>query len=90
MALAWATEAAFDRLCKENFDGNGSVKVDAPVPVLAKGTFAVVFKVPPPPSVRCPRAAQPFCLCGRRVCGLTARIHFRSCMRNGARGRVAV
>ena len=28
MALAWATEAVFDRLCKENFDGNGSIKVD--------------------------------------------------------------
>ena len=68
MALAWATEAVFDRLCKENFDGNGSIKVDAPVPVLAKGTFAVVFKVPPSPPACAVLAPPSLFVCAGAVC----------------------
>lgn len=43
MSLDWATGETLLRLFTENFDANGLVKADG-VPVLAKGTFAVVFK----------------------------------------------
>jgi len=43
-SLAWASDSALLNLFNENFDANGIVKADG-VPVLAKGTFAVVFKV---------------------------------------------
>ena len=42
--LTWATADVLQRLFSENFDSHGFVKPDG-VPVLAKGTFAVVFKV---------------------------------------------
>ena len=45
MGLEWATAEALGGLFSDNFDANGFVKPDG-VPVLAKGTFAVVFKVP--------------------------------------------
>jgi len=43
-SIAWATDSALLNLFNENFDASGVVKADG-VPVLAKGTFAVVFKV---------------------------------------------
>jgi hypothetical protein len=41
--LEWATEEVLLKLFNENFDASGLVKPDG-VPVLAKGTFAVVFR----------------------------------------------
>ena len=43
MGIEWATVEVFERLFTDNFDVNGFIKSDS-VPVLAKGTFAVVFK----------------------------------------------
>lgn len=43
MSVDWATEETLLRLFTENFDADGLVKAEG-VPVLAKGTFAVVFK----------------------------------------------
>lgn len=41
---AWATPEVLERLFSDSFDSKGFVREGA-VPVLAKGTFAVVFKV---------------------------------------------
>lgn len=41
---AWATAEVLERLFRDSFDEKGFVREGA-VPVLAKGTFAVVFKV---------------------------------------------
>jgi hypothetical protein len=44
MGLEWVTSETLLKLFTDNFDASGFVKSDG-VPVLARGTFAVVFKV---------------------------------------------
>jgi hypothetical protein len=54
---AWATPEVLERLFRDSFDSKGFVREGA-VPVLAKGTFAVVFKVRASAREKSPRSSS--------------------------------
>ena len=72
---AWATPEVLERLFRDSFDSKGFVREGA-VPVLAKGTFAVVFKVRASARAQSPRTYS------MKRCALALQKHRATCCRS--------